>query len=241
MARLDPAAAHPAAADLDLKAGHQRQGGRQLLDVLGRHPLQGQLTAAARAARRQPHRDDLVDVLGRTAVGAGAVGRAGPPPRPLGVGRGVTLGERSGLALGHPAQRLHLTAQPFVDLLEPFALGPQPLVLDAQPLAFGLQPLLLFAQRGVLVLKPGDAPAQPVQTSRPSTRPGTSRLPRHEARRLQHRIRRQGPAISLRPAYGSARRPRADSGLGHIGATIQQTAPDHRGQQRSVILPAQKP
>ena len=33
----------------------------------------------------------------------------------------------------------------------------------------------------------------------------------------------------------------ANRGLGHIGATILQTAPDNRSQQRSAILPAQKP
>jgi hypothetical protein len=200
MARLDPAAAHPAAADLDLKAGHQRQGGRQLLDVLGRHPLQGQLTAAARAARRQPHRDDLVDVLGRTAVGAGAVGRAGPPPRPLGVGRGVTLGDRSGLALGHPAQRLHLTAQPFVVLLEPFALGPQPLVLDAQPLAFGLS--RCCSSRSAAFSSSSQATRQPNPSrpadSRPVCGPLACLVMRPEG--YSHRIRRQGPAISIRPA-----------------------------------------
>jgi len=60
-------------------------------------------------------------------------------------GRGIALGERRRLALGRPTQRLHLTAQPFVQFLEPFARGPQPLVLAAEPLAFGLQPLLLLA------------------------------------------------------------------------------------------------
>ena len=153
--------------------------------MLGRHPLQGQLATAARAARRQPDRDHLVDMLGRTPVAAGAVAHARLAAGTLGVGHRVVPGERGGLAFGRPAQRLHLTAQPLVDLLEPFALGPQPLVLHAQPLVLGLQPLLLLAQRGVLVLKPGDPPAQPIQTSRPSTRLRTSRLPRHEARRLQ--------------------------------------------------------
>jgi hypothetical protein len=138
MAGLDPAAARLAAADLDLVAGHQRPGGRQLLLVLQRHPFGDQHAAAAGAAPRQPHRHDLVDMPGRVPVSAGPIGRAGPAAGTLGVGRRVVLGERRGLALGRPAQRLHLTAQPLVDLLEPFAFGPQPLVLPAQPLAFGL-------------------------------------------------------------------------------------------------------
>jgi hypothetical protein len=128
VAGLHPPAAHAAAADPDLKAGHERPGRRQLLLVLHRHPFQRQLPAAAGAACWQPHRNDLVDVVRwSTPVGAGAVGRAGLAPRPLGVGRGIALGERPRLALGRPAQRLHLTAQPFVEFLEPFALGPQPL------------------------------------------------------------------------------------------------------------------
>ena len=118
-------------------------------------------------------------------MGAGAVGRAGLAPRPLGVGRGIALGERRRLALGRPAQRLHLTAQPFVKFLEPFALGPQPLVLAAEPLAFGLQPLLLFAQPGVLVLKPGQAPAQPARACRCPTGLHPLGHHRHEARKLQ--------------------------------------------------------
>jgi hypothetical protein len=84
-----------------------------------------------------------------------------------------------------PAQRLHLAAQPLVDLLEPFALGPQALVLHAQPFAFGLQPPLLLAQRGVLLLKPGDPPAQPGRASQTPTDLRTGGLRRHEARRLQ--------------------------------------------------------
>jgi hypothetical protein len=192
MAGLDPPAAGAAAADLDLETGHQRPGGWQLLDVLDRHPLQRQLTAAARAAPRQPDHHDLVDVLGRAPVGAGAVGRTWLAPRPLGVGHRVALGEGRRLALGRPTQRLHLTAQPLVDLLEPFTLGPQPLVLPTQPLTFGfqplvlaLQPLLLIAQRGVLVLEPGQAPAQPARTSRIPTALSSCGHPRHEARRLQ--------------------------------------------------------
>jgi hypothetical protein len=131
VAGLDPAAAHPAAADLDLVAGHQRAGSRQVLDVLGRHPLQHQFAAAARAACRQPDLDDSVDMLGWLPVGAGAVGRAGPAAGALWAGRRITLRERGSLAFSRPAQRLHF--------------GPQPLVLGLQLLAFGLQPLLLVA------------------------------------------------------------------------------------------------
>jgi hypothetical protein len=145
VAGLDPAAAHTAAADLDLVAGHQRAGSRQVLDVLGRHSLQHQLAAAARAACRQPDLDDLVDMLGWLPVGAGAVGRAGPAARALWAGRGITLGERGSLAFSRPAQRVHLDAQPLVGRLEPLTLGPQPLVLGLQRLAFGLQPPLLVA------------------------------------------------------------------------------------------------
>jgi hypothetical protein len=101
------------------------------------------------------------------------------------MGHRVALGERRRLALGRPAQRLHLTAQPFVELLQPLALGPQPLVLAAKPLTFGPQPLLLFAQPGVLVLKPGQAPAQPARACRPPTGLHPSGRHRHEARKLQ--------------------------------------------------------
>jgi hypothetical protein len=100
VAGLDPAAARPAAAHLNLIAGHQRAGSRQVLDVLGRHPLQHQFAAAARAACRQPDLDDLVDVLWRVSVGAGAVGRAGPAVGALWAGGGIVLGERGGLAFG---------------------------------------------------------------------------------------------------------------------------------------------
>src|SRR5512132_2769242 len=185
MAGLDPAAARTAAADLELVAGHQRRGGRQVLDVLHRHPLQRQLTAAVGTARRQPHRNDLVDLLGDGPVGVATVGRTRLAARAPGMRRGVALGERSGLAFRRPTQRLDLAAQPLVDLLEPLTLGPQPLVLRPQPFPLLPQLPLLFAQRGVLVLKPNDAPAQPARASRIPTSLRTSRLPRHKAGRLQ--------------------------------------------------------
>ena len=137
---------------------------------------------------------------------AGAIGRAGLAAGTLGVGDGVAFGERGGLALGRPAQPLHLTTQPLVDLLEPFAFGPQPLVLPTQPLAFGLQPLvlalqplLLLSQRGVLVLKPSDPLAQPTHASRIPTGLHTRGHPHHEAEGYNQPIRRQAPAISIRP------------------------------------------
>jgi hypothetical protein len=192
VAGLDPPAAGAAAADLDLQAGHQRPGGRQLLHVLGRHPLQRHLPAAARAARRQPHRNDLVDLLGRAPVGAGAGGAARLTPRAAWDGHRVARGARRRLALGRPAPRLHLAAPPLVDLLEPFALGRQALVLHAQPFAFGLQPFalglqppLLLAQRGVLLPTPGDPPAPPGRASQTPTDLRTCRLRGHAARRLQ--------------------------------------------------------
>jgi hypothetical protein len=133
LAGLDPAAARAAAADLDLVAGHQRPGRRQVLDVLDRDPLRRHLAAAAGAARRQPDRDHLIDPLGRSPVGTATVGRTRLAARTLGIGHWVALGERGGLALGRPAQRLHLATQPFVDLPQPLPLGPQPLVLPTQP------------------------------------------------------------------------------------------------------------
>jgi hypothetical protein len=126
--------------------------------MLGRDPLQHQLATAARAARRQPDRDHLVDVLGWTPVGTGAVGRTRLAAWALGVGRGGVFGERGGLALGRSAQRLDLATQPLVDLPQPLVLPAQPLTLSLQPRAFGLQPLLLLAQRGVLLLEPGKTP-----------------------------------------------------------------------------------
>ena len=220
VAGLHPAAACTAAADLDLVAGHQRPGGRQLLLILHRHPFHDQLAAAARTAPRQPHRHDLVDVLGRAPVGAGAIGRAGLAAGTLGVGDGVAFGERGGLALGRPAQRLHLTAQPLVDLLEPFAFGPQPLVLPTQPLAFGLQPLLLalqplllLSQCSVLVLKPSDPLAQPTHASRIPTGLHTRGHPHHEAEGYNQPIRRQAPAISIPGGLGFGSLAASDIGL----------------------------
>jgi hypothetical protein len=108
VAGLDPAPARAAAADLDLVAGHQRSGGRQVLDVLDRHPLKHQLPAAARAACRQPDRHDLVDPLGWAPVGAATVGRTRLAASTLGSGHRVVPGERGRLAPGRPAQ--HLTS-----------------------------------------------------------------------------------------------------------------------------------
>src|SRR5919201_6193484 len=185
MAWVDPAATRTAAADPELLAGHQRTGGRQVLDGLHRHPLQRQLTTAVGTARRQPHRDDPVDVLGDGPVGVATVGRTWLAAWAPGVGRGVALGDRSSLAFRRPTQCLDLAAQPLVELMEPLTLGPQPLVLRTQPFPLLLQQLLLFTQRAVLVLKPSDAPTQPAQASRFPTSLRTPRLPRHKARRLQ--------------------------------------------------------
>jgi hypothetical protein len=99
--------------------------------MLGRDPLGDQLAAAARTASRQPNRHHPVDPLGWLPVRVAAVGRAGLAPGTPGISLGVLPGERGGLALGSPAQRLHLTAQPLVGLPQPLALGPQPLVLPA--------------------------------------------------------------------------------------------------------------
>lgn len=198
---VGPCGRRLAAANLELVAGHQRPSGRQVLLVLHRHPLQRQLAAAARAACRQPDRDDLVDVLWRVSVGARAVGRAGLAAGALGSGRRVVFGERGGLAFGRSPQRVNLGAQPLVGRLEPIALGPQPIVLPTQPLTFGLPSLLLLSQRGVLVLKPGQAPAQPAQASRIPTSPGTCGH-RHHGRAGYSR--RTGVK---NPAYHSARVP----------------------------------
>jgi hypothetical protein len=64
VAGLDPAPAGAAAANVDLIADGQRAGLGQLLDGLGRDPLQDQLAAAAGTGLWQPDRDDLVDALG---------------------------------------------------------------------------------------------------------------------------------------------------------------------------------
>jgi hypothetical protein len=113
MARLHPPSATTAATDLDLVAGnHPRPRRRKVLLVLAGHPLQGELLAAVRAGRRQPHGDHPIDPLGDRPPRPSAIGRAGPASRPLRVaGRGV-LGERRGLALGRPPQLLHLGSQP---------------------------------------------------------------------------------------------------------------------------------
>jgi hypothetical protein len=123
VAGLDPAPAGAAAANVDLIADGQRAGLGQLLDVLGRDPLQDQLAAAAGTGLWQPDRDDLVDPLGWLPVRVPAVGRAGLAPGALGVGPRVAPGEWGGLALGGAAQVLDL--------------GPQPLVGRPQPLTFG--------------------------------------------------------------------------------------------------------
>ena len=213
MAGLDPAAARPAAADVDLVADGQRARLGQVLHMLDRDPLQDQLATAARTASRQPDRNDPVDPLGRLPVRVSAVGRARPAPGPLGLGLGLTPGERGSLPLGCPAQRLHLGPQPLVGLPEPLTLHPQPVVLLAQPLTFGLQPLvlafqplLLIAQRGVLVLEAGDALLQHHRASQLPDGARTHRHRRHKARRLQpaqppsktrylNTIRLPGPAV----------------------------------------------
>ncbi len=144
MAGLNPQAARSAAADVDVVADGQRAGLGEILDMLGSDSLQDQLAAAAGAAARQPDGDHLVDVLGWLPVRVPAVGRARLAPGRFGVGRAVVPGERGGLALGGPAQRLDLGAQALVGLPQPLALDPQPLVVRNQPLAFGLQALLLI-------------------------------------------------------------------------------------------------
>ena len=99
-----------------------------------------------------------------------AVGRARLAPGPLGVGLGITPGERGGLPFGRPPQRLHLPAQAGVDLLEPFTLSLQPLPLGLQaldPLAelplLALQVPPPVPQRGVLVLQQRDPLAPPIR------------------------------------------------------------------------------
>jgi len=192
VAGLDPQAARPAAAHLDLVADAQRARLGQILDMLSRHPFQDQFAATARTASRQPDRHDPVDLLGWLPVRVPAVGRAGLAPGTLGIRRGVVPGERGGLTLAGPAQRLHLGPQPLVGLPQPLTLGPQPLVLPTQPLAFGLhalllalQPPLLLAQRGVLVLEVGDALLQRRPASNIPDGARTHRHRRHKTRRLQ--------------------------------------------------------
>jgi hypothetical protein len=192
VAGLDPQAARPAAAHVDLVADAQRARLGQILDMLRRHLFGDQLAAAARTASRQPDRHDSVDPLGWLPVRVPAVGRAGLAPGTLGIRLRVVPGERGGLPLAGPAQRLHLGPQPLVGLPEPLTLGPQPLVLPAQPLAFVLQalllvlqPLLLLAQYGVLVLEAGDAPLQRRPASQIPDGARTHRHRRHKTRRLQ--------------------------------------------------------
>jgi len=108
VAGLDPQAARPAAAHVDLVADAQRARLGQILDMLRRHLFQDQLAAAARTASRQPDRHDSVDPLGWLPVRVPAVSRAGLAPGTLGIRREVVPGERRGLALAGPAQRLHL-------------------------------------------------------------------------------------------------------------------------------------
>jgi hypothetical protein len=94
---------------------------------------------APRPARRRSldtHPAARPPPLGRPArVAGGARAGHGPRPacpRPAGVGLGLAPGERGGLPFGRPSQRLHLLAQPRVDLLEPFTLGLQPLPLASR-------------------------------------------------------------------------------------------------------------
>jgi hypothetical protein len=136
VAGLDAAAAAPAAADLDLEAGHQRPHWRHLLLALGRHPLHHQPAAAAWTARRQVDLDDPVDVGGWLAVRVPAVSDAWLAATPLGVGHRGVLGERGSLPLGRPAQRLHLPAQPLVALPQPLDLITKLLVALVEPLLF---------------------------------------------------------------------------------------------------------
>jgi hypothetical protein len=153
--------------------------------MLGRDPLQNQLAAAARTASRQPNRHHPVDPPGWLAVRVPAVGRAGLAPGTPGIRRGVLPGERGGLALAGPAQRLHLGTQALVGLPESLTLGPQPLAFGLQAPLLVLQQLLLLAQGGVLVLQAGDALLQRRRASQVPDGAPTHGHHRHKTRRLQ--------------------------------------------------------
>jgi hypothetical protein len=161
MPRLHPAPTPGAPADRHLEPGGQRCRLRQLLDMLHSDPFHQQFAPAPRAPSRQLDRDHPVRPCRRSPVPPSPVRRTRPTPGTLRVRRGVTLGQRGGLPLGRPAQRLDLAPQPLVGLPEAFTLALKAIVLAAQPLTFslkppplGLQPLLLLTQRGVLVLQP---------------------------------------------------------------------------------------
>jgi hypothetical protein len=135
------------------------------------------------------------------------MGRARLAPGPPGVGLGLAPGERGGLPFGRPSPRLHLLAQPRVDLLEPFTLGLQPLPLALQaldPLAqlplLALQLLLPVPQCGVLLLQQRDplAPSSRVRASQPVIHSRLLGHHRHERQRLQPAHRAPKPAISIR-------------------------------------------
>jgi hypothetical protein len=152
--------------------------------MLGHDPFGDQLAAAAGTASRQPDHHDPVDTLGRAPVRMPAMGRARLAPGTFGSRLGVPPGERGGLPLAGPAQRLHLGPQPLVGLPEPLTLDSQPLVGLPEPLALGLQPLLLLAQRGVLVLEAGDALLQRRRASQVPDGAQRHGHHRHKTRRL---------------------------------------------------------
>jgi len=156
MARLHPAAAHPAAADRHLVAADLGLlGCGQVLLVLAGDPLHAKLAATPRAHRRQPHRHDPVDPTGHRPPRMPPVRLAGLAARPSGVGGGPVLGERRGLALARPPQLLDLGDQvpdpgfePLVVCRQPLDLTDQPVTLDPHRLALGLHHRDPLAQPG---------------------------------------------------------------------------------------------
>ena len=239
MAGLDPQAARSAAAHVDLIADAQWARLGQVLDMLRRDPFGDQFAATAGTASRQPDRHDSVDPLGWQPVRVPPMGRARLAPGTFGIRLGVLPGERGGLPLAGPAQRLHLGPQALVSLPESLTLGPQPLVLPAQPLAFGLQALLLvlqqlllLAQYGVLVLQAGDAPLQHRRASQVPDGAPTHGHHRHKTRRLQpahppSRTRYLNTAHQDLPVAWTAPGQARGLGMGH-GANASSHLQHHR-------------
>jgi hypothetical protein len=138
MARLDPAAAALAAADLHLVAAdHAGLRWGKVFLVLAGDPLQPKLAAAARAGVRQRHRHHPVDPLRHWPPPVPPIGRTRLAARPPGMRGGPVLGERRGLALARPAQLLHPGDQHADAGHQPLVVSPQPLDLTGKPVALG--------------------------------------------------------------------------------------------------------
>jgi hypothetical protein len=221
MARLHPAATHPAAADLQLVAADLgRSGCGQVLLPLAGDPLHDQRTAARRAHPWQPHRHHPVDPLRRRPPPAPPVRLARFAARPPRVRVRPVLGERRGLALAHPPQLLDLGEQlPTRAWSRWFS----PTSRSAWPASWSRS---ARTARHLASTTPTRSRNQAtLWRCRPA---GTPRIPVIAARTIQPDQQNQRRALWLRQARGRSRR----GGLG--GRWLRPSVPDRTRRRRRV-------